>query len=61
MLWLAFALTCMLTDWAALWKGRPSINYVSKTADTAFLADVVFSSHGTRPGAKRFCPSACFH
>lgn len=37
MLWLAFALVCMLTDWAALWKGRPSINYVSKPLTLLFL------------------------
>jgi uncharacterized membrane protein YhhN len=51
MLWLAFALTCMLTDWAALWQGRPSINYVSKPLTLLFL--LIWFLAATTPGPVR--------
>jgi len=29
-LWLVLSLVCMGADWAALWKARPSVNYLTK-------------------------------
>jgi uncharacterized membrane protein YhhN len=51
MIWLSLAIACMLTDWAALWKGRPSINYVSKPLTLLFL--LIWFIAATAPGQVR--------
>jgi len=51
--WLLLALACMAADWVALWKARPSVNYLTKPLALLFLMLWFWSGAGA--GWLQFC------